>query len=144
MGRVHIYATIEAFLKRPRHAYKHTLTRLARSTLNELQQNQHDKASLVCVRVQSPSGLALVPCAFGYGRPKWPITMLNHTDIPGTEKCFYYLFFWHPMLVRPAMKRLFCVKAKNSLILNITTQRSLCHAKMANNSKSITQCSMFV
>ena len=23
-----------------------------------------------------------------YGRPKWPITMLNHTDIPGTEKCF--------------------------------------------------------
>ena len=29
-----------------------------------------------------------------YGRPKWPITMLNHTDIPGTEKCcdFFYLF----------------------------------------------------
>ena len=23
-----------------------------------------------------------------YGRPKWQITMLNHTDIPGTEKCF--------------------------------------------------------
>ena len=42
---------------------KHTLPRLARSTLNELQQNQHEKASLVCVRVQSPSGLTLVPCA---------------------------------------------------------------------------------
>ena len=27
-----------------------------------------------------------------YGRRKWPITMLNHTDIPGTEKCFYFLF----------------------------------------------------
>ena len=27
-----------------------------------------------------------------YGRPKWPITMLNHTDIPGTEKCFGFLF----------------------------------------------------
>ena len=27
-----------------------------------------------------------------YGRPKWPITMLNHTDIPGTEKCFDFLF----------------------------------------------------
>ena len=27
-----------------------------------------------------------------YGRPKWPITMLNHTNIPGTEKCFYFLF----------------------------------------------------
>ena len=43
--------------------YKHTLPRLARSTLNELQQNQHEEASLVCVRVQSPSGLALVPYA---------------------------------------------------------------------------------
>ena len=46
-----------------------------------------------------------------YGRPKWPITMLNHTDTPGTEKCFDF-FFWHPMLVRPAMKTLFCLKAK--------------------------------
>ena len=27
-------------------------------------------------------------------------------------------FFWHPMLVRPAMKRLFCLKAKNGLIIN--------------------------
>ena len=41
-----------------------------------------------------------------YGPSKWPITMLNHTDIPGTEKCFDF-YFWHPMLVRPAMKRLF-------------------------------------
>ena len=40
-----------------------TFPRLARSALNELQQNQHEKASLVCVRLQSPSGLALVPCA---------------------------------------------------------------------------------
>ena len=28
-----------------------------------------------------------------YGRPKWPITMLNHTEIPGTEKCFYFSIF---------------------------------------------------
>ena len=32
-----------------------------------------------------------------YGRPKWPVTMLNHTNkktnIPGTEKCFAFLFF---------------------------------------------------
>ena len=41
-----------------------------------------------------------------YGRPKWPITMLNHTHIPGTEECFVF-YFWHPMLVRPVMKRLF-------------------------------------
>ena len=25
---------------------------------------------------------------------KWPITMLNHTDIPGAEKCVYF-YFWH-------------------------------------------------
>ena len=34
MGRVHIYTTIEVSQKRPRHVYKHTLPRLARSTLN--------------------------------------------------------------------------------------------------------------
>ena len=51
-----------------------------------------------------------------YGRPEWPITMSNHTSIPGTEKCIIFIFiFGHPMLVRPAMKRLFCPKAKNGL-----------------------------
>ena len=30
------------------------------------------------------------------------------------EKCFVF-YFWHPVLVRPAMKRLFCLKAKNGL-----------------------------
>ena len=25
-----------------------------------------------------------------YGRPKWPITMLNHTNIPGTEWCVFF------------------------------------------------------
>ena len=55
--------------------YKHRLPRLARSTLNELQQNEHEKASLVCVRVQSPSGLALVPCA------------LSMVDLSGHLRC---------------------------------------------------------
>ena len=59
--------------KRPH--YKHTLPRLARSTLNELQQKQHEKASLVCVRVQSPSGLALVPCG------------LSMVDVSGQLRC---------------------------------------------------------
>ena len=27
-----------------------------------------------------------------YGQPKWPITMLNHTHIPGTEECLVFLF----------------------------------------------------
>ena len=38
-----------------------------------------------------------------YRRPKWPITMLNHTH---TEECFVF-YFWRPMLVRLVMKRLF-------------------------------------
>ena len=40
-----------------------------------------------------------------YGRPKWPITMLNHTSLVQNNVSFFY--FWHPMLVRPVMKRLF-------------------------------------
>ena len=92
MGRVHIYSvynyrsflkTAQACLKNglgrfARSAlphYKHTLPRLARSTLNELQQNHHEKASLVCVRAQSPSGLALVPCA------------LSMVDLSGQLRC---------------------------------------------------------
>ena len=70
--------------------YKHTLPRLARSTLNELQQNQHEKASLVCLRVQSPSGLALVPCAFSMVDLKWPITMLNHTRVQKNVSFFIF------------------------------------------------------
>ena len=27
-----------------------------------------------------------------YGRPKWPLTMFNHADIPGTKKCVDFLF----------------------------------------------------
>ena len=29
--------------------------------------------------------------------------------------CFFIFFFWHPLLVRPATKRPFCLKAKNRL-----------------------------
>ena len=74
---------------------KPTFPRLGRSTLNELQQNQDEKASLICVRVQSPSGLALVPCAFEYDRRKWPITMLNHTETSLVQKndCFFFFIF---------------------------------------------------
>ena len=63
MYGMYLVRTFQAFSTRPRHASKHTLPRLARSTLNDLQQNRYEKASLVCVGVQSPSGLALVPCA---------------------------------------------------------------------------------
>ena len=46
-----------------------------------------------------------------YGRLKW---LINQTHVR-TEKCFILFYFWHPMLVRPAMKRLFFLKAKNGL-----------------------------
>ena len=92
--------------------YKHTLPRLARSSLNELQQKQHEKASLVFMRVQSPSQLALVPCALSMVDLSGQWCWIRH----GYRKVlFLFLYFWHPMLVRPAMKRLFCVKAKNGL-----------------------------
>ena len=74
-----VYTTIQAFLTLPGHASKHTLPRLARSNPNELRQKQHEKASLVCVRVQSPSGLGIGAGCVEYGRPMWQITMLNHT-----------------------------------------------------------------
>ena len=51
-----------------------------------------------------------------YGRPKWPITMLIHTNGPWYRIMFFsYFNFWHPMLVRPVMKRLSCPKANNGL-----------------------------
>ena len=54
------------------------------------------------------------------------LAMLNHTNKqinkskqinkhPWYRKMFVFVFFWHPMLVRPAMKRLFCLNAKNGL-----------------------------
>ena len=33
-----------------------------------------------------------------YGRPKWPITMLNHTDM--ILKNVFYFSFWHPTHAR--------------------------------------------
>ena len=34
-----------------------------------------------------------------YGRPKWPITMLNHTDIL-VQKNVLIFYFWHPTHAR--------------------------------------------
>ena len=46
-----------------------------------------------------------------HGRPKW---LINQTHVQKNVLIFLF-YFWHPMLVRPAMKRLFCLKAKNGL-----------------------------
>ena len=58
----------------------------------------------MCACVE-PVGTAIGAVCVEYGWPKWPITMLNHTHIPGTEDCFVF-YFWHHMVVRPVKKRL--------------------------------------
>ena len=91
-------------------SFKHTLPRLARLTLNELQQNQHEKASLECVRVQSSSGLALVPCALSIvdlSGQLWCWITHNHTHKHDWYIIMFCFYFRHPMLVRPFVKRLF-------------------------------------
>ena len=77
-----------------------------------------------------------------YGRSKWPITTLNHTHnhtntqthIPGTKESFVF-YFWHPMLVRPVMKKFFfplenqgkkgSLRSRASLLL-VYVQRGFC------------------
>ena len=96
---------------------KHTFPRLARLTLDELPQNQHEKASLACVRVQSPSGLALVPCALSMvDVANYDVEPQKYTDKQTSwcRKMFRFLLLT-PYARRPAMKRLFCLKAKNGL-----------------------------
>ena len=56
--------------------YIHTLPHLDRPTLNDLQSHRHERVSLVCVRAQSPPGLALVSCA-----------LLKAVDKRGRKKC---------------------------------------------------------
>ena len=112
MRRVHIYTTIQAFFKTAQACLKngfgrfalsalphkkHALSSLARSTPNELQQNQHEKASLVCACTE-PVRTGIGAVCVEYGRPKWPITMLNIFIHTGKYFLFY---FWCPMLVRP-------------------------------------------
>ena len=75
---------------------KHTFPRLARSTLNlnELQQNQHEMASLVCVRVQSPSGLALVPCALSMVNLSGQLRcLITHTNTNTHKHPWYRTMF---------------------------------------------------
>ena len=44
----------------------------------------------------------------------YDVELNTQINIPGTENDFNFNF-WHPTLVRPARKRLFCLKAKNGL-----------------------------
>ena len=96
MGRVHsLYIQLSKLFKNGPGMPINTRCR-ASPTLKELQQNQHEKASLVCVRVQSPSGLALVPCALsmmpirlgswvsGVRVRAGVVTVTLHVALPGT------------------------------------------------------------
>ena len=49
-----------------------------------------------------------------YGQPKWPITMLNHTNIPGTERCFVFLFL-APYARTTRYEEAFLPECKNGL-----------------------------
>ena len=90
MGRVHtcIYevylSAIQAFRKRPRHAYKHTLPRLAINSERITATSAREGFVSMCACTE-PVRTGIGAVCVEYGRPKWPITMLNHTDIPGTE-----------------------------------------------------------
>ena len=53
-----------------------------------------------------------------YGRPTWPITMLNHTDIPGTEKCFDFLFL-APYARTTRYEEAFCPRQKTVSVASL-------------------------
>ena len=77
---------------------KHTFPRLARSTLNELQQKQHEKASLVCVRIQSLFGLALVPCSLStVDRSGQLRCWITQTSLVQNNTYVLIFYFWHPI-----------------------------------------------
>ena len=76
---------------------KHTLRRLARSTLNELQQNQHEKASLdVCVfRARQDWHWCRVRWVWSTKVANYDVESHRH----GAEKCFIF-YFWQPTHAR--------------------------------------------
>ena len=58
----------------------------------------------MCACVE-PVGTAIGAVCVEYGRPKWPITMLNHTHTV-YRRMFCFLFL-APYARRPVVKRLF-------------------------------------
>ena len=72
--------------------------RLARPTLNDLQQHQPEEASLLCVSAQSPSGLALARCALSAVDLSALFTMLMHTNTDTEQKITTP---YTPRMIRP-------------------------------------------
>ena len=61
-----------------------------------------------------PVRTGIGPVCVEYGRPKWPITMLNHTSL--VQKDVIIFHFWHPTHARTTRyEEFFCLKAKNGL-----------------------------
>ena len=58
---------------------RHMFPRLARSTLNQLQQNQPREGFVSMCACTEPVRTGIGAVCVEYGRPEWPITMLNHT-----------------------------------------------------------------
>ena len=94
---------------------KHTLPRLTRSTLNELQQNQHEKVLLVCVCTE-PVRTGIGAVCVEYGLLRRPITMLNHTDRhPWYRKIFLFFIFFGTLCSYDPLWRGFFAWRQNSL-----------------------------
>ena len=58
--------------------------------LNELQQNQHEKGFVSMCACTEPVRTGIGAVCVEYGRPKWPITMLNHTYIQNNVSFFIF------------------------------------------------------
>ena len=76
------------------------------SSLFTRKQNAREgkKAHVVISDHTEPVRTGIGAVCVEYGRPRWPITMLNNTHLVQNS---VLIFFWHPMIVRPVMKRLF-------------------------------------
>ena len=74
------YQYVPSFLNtaQPR-LQKHTLPRLDRPTLNDLQQDQLEKASYIMCACTEPIGAGIGVVCVERGRPKWPSTKLTDT-----------------------------------------------------------------
>ena len=113
--------TFQAFQTRPSHASKHTLPRLAHvaapGSINSkrLTAKPAREGFVSMCACTEPVRTGIGAVCVEYGRPKWPITMFNSTSL--VHKNVLIAYFWHPMLVRPAMKRRFRLKAKTASLL---------------------------
>ena len=72
---------------------KHTFPHLARSTLRITARPAREGFVSMCACTE-PVRTGIGAVCVEYGRPKWRITMLNHTYM--VQKNVFIFYFWHP------------------------------------------------